>query len=168
MILSQTTFALPLSEMRICRRTSLSFVKQAESFGTWRSASCLQIVACLTTMTFQETTFLLSNPDNELRLHSILEQIYEDLGSYSETSVLLDEANTLDLKLFPANPNPTVVRDWDIPIPLGSLNDMRDESWDTTMYALAAKIDGTSSVKRLANKADVDLPLARECIQHLL
>jgi hypothetical protein len=122
----------------------------------------------MTDLPAQETTFLLSKPENELRLHSILEQIYEDLGSYSETSVLLDEANTLDLKLFPVNPNPAVVRDWDIPIPLGSLRDMRDESWDTTMYALAAEIDGTSSVKRLANKADVDLPLARECIQHLL
>lgn len=111
---------------------------------------------------------MLSNPDHEIRLHSILEQIFEDLGSYSETSIPLDEANTLDLKLFPQNPNPAIVRDWDIPVPLISLEDLKDESWDITLYNLAGFIDGTRSVKRIANMADVDLPLARECIQHLL
>jgi hypothetical protein len=45
---------------------------------------------------------------------------------------------------------------------------MRDESWDITMYSLAKLIDGACSVKRLASMADIDLPLARECIQHLL
>lgn len=116
----------------------------------------------------QETSFFLSNPENELRLQSILEQIYEDLGSYSEASIPLDEANTLDLKLFPQNPNPAVIRDWDIPVSLISLQDMKDESWDITMYSLVDFIDGTRTVKQIANMADVDLPLAREAMQHLL
>lgn len=103
-----------------------------------------------------------------MRVHSILEQVFEDLGSYSETSIPLDGANTLDLKLFPQNPNPAVVRDCDVPVALVDLNDMRDESWDITMYSIAGYIDGTRSVKRIANMADVDLPLARECVQHLL
>lgn len=110
----------------------------------------------------------MSNPENELRLQSILEQIYEDLGSYSEASIPLDEANTLDLKLFPQNPNPAVIRDWDIPVALISLEDMKDESWDITMYSLVGLIDGTRTVKQIANMADVDLPLAREAMQHLL
>lgn len=88
--------------------------------------------------------------------------------SYSETSIPLDSANTLDLKLFPQNPNPAVVRDWDIPISLVDLKDLKDGSWDITMCALVDYIDGTKSVKRIANLADVDLPLARECMQHLL
>ena len=103
-----------------------------------------------------------------MRVCSILEQIYEDLGSYSETSIPLDACNTLDLKLFPQNPNPAVVSDWDIPVPLIHLDTVRDESWDVTMYSLAGYIDGTRSVKRIANMADVEMPLARECIQHLL
>ena len=116
----------------------------------------------------QETSFFLSNPENELRLHSILEQIYEDLGSYSEASIPLDEANTLDLKLFPQNPNPAVIRDWDIPVSLIALEDVKDDSWDITMHSLVGLVDGTRTVKQIANMADVDLPLAREAMQHLL
>lgn len=116
----------------------------------------------------QETTRLLSDESNKLHLYSILEQIYEDLGSYSETSIVLDAANTLDLKLYPSRPNPLTVRDWDIPVPMISLDELKDPSWDITMYALVKYINGARSVKRIANLADVDLPLARECIQHLL
>lgn len=80
----------------------------------------------------------------------------------------MDSANTLDLKLFPTNPNPAVVHDHDIPVALVDLSEIRDESWDITLFALVRFIDGTRSIKRIANLADVDLPLARECMQHLL
>lgn len=44
----------------------------------------------------------LSNPTPEhLPLPAVLEQLFEDLNSYSETSINLDGFNSLELKLFP-------------------------------------------------------------------
>jgi hypothetical protein len=34
-------------------------------------------------------------------MHSIIEQLFEDLNSYSETSIQIDQYNNLELKLFP-------------------------------------------------------------------
>jgi hypothetical protein len=34
-------------------------------------------------------------------MHSIIEQVFEDLNSYSETSIQIDNVNNLELKLFP-------------------------------------------------------------------
>jgi hypothetical protein len=36
-----------------------------------------------------------------LPLSAVLEQLFEDLNSYSETSINLDGFNSLELKLFP-------------------------------------------------------------------
>lgn len=51
----------------------------------------------------QTDTRWLSSPKtkegNEIQL--VLEQMYEDLNSYSETSVMLDGINSLELSLFP-------------------------------------------------------------------
>ena len=44
----------------------------------------------------------LSSPDPyHTPLSAVLEQIFEDLNSYSETSIPLDGFNSLELKLFP-------------------------------------------------------------------
>jgi hypothetical protein len=40
------------------------------------------------------------NPDHT-PLPAVLEQLFEDLNSYSETSIPLDGFNSLELKLFP-------------------------------------------------------------------
>lgn len=44
----------------------------------------------------------LSSPNAEhTPLTAVLEQLFEDLNSYSETSIPLDGFNSLELKLFP-------------------------------------------------------------------
>lgn len=43
----------------------------------------------------------LSSPSSKHQMQSILEQIFEDLNSYSETSITVDGINYLELKLFP-------------------------------------------------------------------
>lgn len=44
----------------------------------------------------------LSAPNNDhTPLTAVLEQLFEDLNSYSETSIPLDGFNSLELKLFP-------------------------------------------------------------------
>lgn len=102
------------------------------------------------------------------RMHSILEQVYEDLSSYSETSICLHGATMLNLRLFPSFSNPPQVRDWDVPVCLVELDSIKDRSWDLTLYRLLPIIDGVKSVKQIAALADVDIALAREAFQHLV
>jgi len=64
---------------------------------------------------------------------AILEQLYEDLNSYSETSIPIDEFNSIELKIFPFYPNPPPVKDWQVPVALINLNDRMDDNWDLTM-----------------------------------
>src|ERR1700736_1756593 len=102
-------------------------------------------------------------------MHAILEQLYEDLNSYSETSITLDPnplpgaaseeggSHVLDLRLFPIRPNPAVVRDEHVPILLVSLmpHAVTDLSWDLTMARIAPFIDGVRPVREIARRADV-------------
>jgi hypothetical protein len=43
----------------------------------------------------------LSNKTSQAKIQSVLEQLHEDLNSYSGTSIVLDNINSLDLSLFP-------------------------------------------------------------------
>lgn len=49
-----------------------------------------------------------------MMVHSILEQLYEDLNSYSETNIPVDRFNSIQLKIMPFYPNPPPVYDWQV------------------------------------------------------
>lgn len=177
----------------------------------------------------EEKNSLLSTPNNSsFEIKSILEELFEELNSFSEVSISLnhhhlvssrrgtndhpDGLNThdrpeavnqdaelddsdkdsterfedlggdrdrqvsatsaiflLNLKLFPFYGNPPRVYDWNVPVSLVSFSEARSEvSWDLTMFKLVPFIDGTTTVRKIARLADVDIYLARECIQHLV
>ncbi|QRW06546.1 nitrogen permease regulator 2 [Ceratobasidium sp. AG-Ba] len=115
----------------------------------------------------QESNFL-SNKKTSWRMHGIIEQLYEDLNSYSETSIQVDAFNYFELKIFPFYPNPAPVNDWDVPVPLINIEKRMDENWDLTMARVIRHVDGVNHVKRIAELADVDLELGRESVRHLL
>ncbi len=66
-------------------------------------------------------------------MQAIIEQLYEDLNSYSETSIPIDQFNSMELKIFPFYPNPPVVKDWMVPIALINLVKRVEDNWDLTM-----------------------------------
>ncbi|KAG9095174.1 Nitrogen permease regulator 2 [Ceratobasidium sp. UAMH 11750] len=115
----------------------------------------------------QESNFL-SNSMTSWKMHSIIEQLYEDLNSYSETSIQVDTFNFFELKLFPFYPNPPAVNDWDVPVALINIEKRMDENWDLTMARVIRHVDGVNHVKKIAELADVDLELGRASVQHLL
>jgi hypothetical protein len=80
----------------------------------------------------KESGFL-SNPQTSATLHAILEQLYEDLNSYSETSILIDRFNSIELKIFPFYPNPPEVKDWMVPLALINIVKRIEDNWDLTM-----------------------------------
>ncbi|GAA5913180.1 hypothetical protein JCM6882_005810 [Rhodosporidiobolus microsporus] len=115
----------------------------------------------------EEASSLLSNPPPGFSMANLLEQVYLDLNAYCETSVSLLDID-LDLGLFPFYANPPDVKIWDVPIAVAPLDSMKSYSWDITLYNICSFIDGVNHVKRIAELAEVDLYLARQCIQHLV
>ncbi|KAF4615412.1 hypothetical protein D9613_002714 [Agrocybe pediades] len=115
----------------------------------------------------EESSFLSSEKTSQT-IHAILEQLYEDLNSYSETSIPIDQFNSIELKIFPFYPNPPVVRDWQVPLALVNLPKRFEENWDLTVLKVSKFVNGVNHVSRIAHLADCDISLTREAIQHLL
>lgn len=78
----------------------------------------------------------------------MLEQLFQDLNSFSETSIPFGD-QSLDLKLFPFSGNPPDIHDWDVPIPLVDLEKMARDDWDLTMCKASSR-----SCYRIASDAD--------------
>ena len=81
----------------------------------------------------QEESCFLSSLQTSPAVHAILEQLYEELNSYSETSISIDQFNSIELKIFPFYPNPPQVKDWMVPLALINLAKRIEENWDLTM-----------------------------------
>ncbi|KAJ7685309.1 nitrogen permease regulator 2-domain-containing protein [Mycena polygramma] len=116
----------------------------------------------------EEESEFLSSPNTSPAIHAILEQLYEDLNSYSETSIPIDRFNSIELKIFPFYPNPPPVKDWMVPLALINLTKRIEDNWDLTMVKVCRYIDGVNHVSRIAHLADCDLALTRLAISHLL
>ncbi|KAK0560949.1 Nitrogen permease regulator 2 [Tilletia horrida] len=76
--------------------------------------------------------------------------------------------DAINIKLFPIYPNPPAANDWDVPVALLDLRSRVDANWDLTMAKIFPFIDGVNHVKKIAELADADLGLTRQCMEHLL
>ncbi|KAI1794580.1 NPR2-domain-containing protein [Ganoderma leucocontextum] len=115
----------------------------------------------------RESGFL-SSIQSVSAIPAILEQLYEDLNSYSETSIPIDQFNSIELKIFPFYPNPPPVKDWMVPLALINLTQRVESNWDLTIVKVCPFIDGISHVSRIARLANCDPNLTRLAISHLL
>ncbi|KAK8121644.1 nitrogen permease regulating protein NPR2 [Apiospora sp. TS-2023a] len=106
--------------------------------------------------------------DGRRPIESLLEIVKEDLNNYGECMIPVDEANTLNMKLFPYHPPPAPVRGWHVPVPKMKLVDIVDPTWDLTLQKIIPHVDGVNDVRRVAWLADVSLPLTQTALQHLL
>ena len=85
----------------------------------------------------KEESGFLSSPETSSQIHGILEQLYEDLNSYAETSIPVDQFNSIELKIFPFYPNPPEVKDWMVPVALINIPKRFEDNWDLTMIKVA-------------------------------
>ncbi|KAJ3052220.1 Nitrogen permease regulator 2 [Rhizophlyctis rosea] len=112
---------------------------------------------------------LLNRPTSKATVLNIMEQLLEDLNSYSECQIpIKDDANMINLKLFPKCRDPPPVYDYQVPVCVVDLEKVMDNHWDMTMQRIIPYIDGVQSVRRIADIADVDVTFVRIAIQHLL
>ncbi|KAI0082811.1 NPR2-domain-containing protein [Panus rudis PR-1116 ss-1] len=141
------------------------------AFGRSADLSCFEPivrkVARVLTACEEESAFL-SSPQNSTAIHAILEQLYEDLNSYAETSIPIDQFNSIELKILPFYPNPPPVKDWQVPLALINLKGRIKSNWDLTISKVCQYIDGVNHVARIASLAECDIVLCREAISHLL
>ncbi|KIY53935.1 nitrogen permease regulator 2, partial [Fistulina hepatica ATCC 64428] len=119
-------------------------------------------------MSCERESKFLSSSNSSVVIHPILEQLYEDLNSYSETSIPIDKFNSIELKIFPFYPNLSAVEDWMVPVALINLQRRVQENWDLTMVKIYEFINGVNHVSRIAHLADCDVNLTRQAITHLL
>jgi hypothetical protein len=101
-------------------------------------------------------------------IESLVEIVKEDLNNYGECMIPVDDANTINMKLFPHHPSPPDVQGWHVPVAKMKFADIVDPTWDLTLQKIIPYIDGVSDVRRIAFQADVDLDLARLALRHLL
>ncbi|KYK56748.1 putative nitrogen permease regulator [Drechmeria coniospora] len=101
-------------------------------------------------------------------IEGLLEIIKEDLNNYGECMIPVDDANTVNMKLFPHHPIPPVVQGWHVPVAKTKFSEIVDPTWDLTLQKVIARIDGVSDVRRIAHEANVSLDLAKTAFRHLL
>ncbi|CAO3658023.1 unnamed protein product [Umbelopsis vinacea] len=118
----------------------------------------------------RECDFLTSNTTHpgSVTIQNVIEQLLEDLNSYCECQIPINASNTINLKLFPTYPNPTTVQNYHVPVCTVDLNSMLGINWDITLCKVIQHINGISSVRKIADKADVKIEWARQSIEHLL
>lgn len=133
----------------------------------------------------EQTSFL--SRQQETELGAICEVILEDLNSYSECMIPIgyaeddldttqslvkshsyDDANILNLKLFPARTQPPVIQAWHVPLSLVNFMSMQIAHWDLTVQRVIPLIDGTNSIAIISKLADTDLELTKKAIAHLV
>ncbi|KAG8774355.1 Nitrogen permease regulator 2 [Serendipita sp. 397] len=110
----------------------------------------------------------LTSPTTEYRMYPILEQLFADLNSYSETSIRIDRYNSIELRIFPHYPNPPIINSWDVPVPLIDITKRVEPNWDLTMRKVVPFINGVDHVKKIAQKAEADIDLVKECMAQVM
>ncbi|KAJ3258056.1 Nitrogen permease regulator 2 [Boothiomyces macroporosus] len=103
-----------------------------------------------------ESEFL-SNPETKSTLPNIITQIMEDLNSYHECQISVNDSNRIDLKLFPVHSEPPPVYDYQVPILITDLTKYIDRHWDITMRRIVDFVNGVNTVHKIAYKSDVDI-----------
>ena len=101
-------------------------------------------------------------------IESLIQQIYLDLNNYSECCIPLDNANSVDIKLFPVLPPPMNLKAFQVPCLTVKLNLLVDVNWDPTMVRILPYINGLNSIRKISELADADYLLTKQCIQHLM
>jgi hypothetical protein len=83
-------------------------------------------------------------------------------------TLVVDESNTINLKLFPMHPPPPPIRSYQVPLLTISLASLTSPiSSDLTLVRILPYVNGINSVSHIAQLADTDLSLTRKAIQHL-
>ena len=114
-----------------------------------------------------ESEFLF-RPELKAQLPGIMRRLRADLNNRASCSIRIDDANLLNVKLFPLLPPPPRVNDYDVPVRVSRLDVIVTREWDLTMQHVIPLIDGIRYVKSIALEAKVEIELVKACVRQLL
>lgn len=115
----------------------------------------------------EEQSHFLYKGTNNSTISNVIEQMYQDLNNYSECMIPVDQSTSINMKLFPLYNPPPEIESFHVPISTVRLEALKDDTWDPTMEKIIKYINGINSVRRIADLADADFTLTKQCIQHL-
>nr|XP_002738243.1 PREDICTED: nitrogen permease regulator 2-like protein-like [Saccoglossus kowalevskii] len=110
----------------------------------------------------------ISNEDSKSALPDILSKLLVQMNTYGKCSIQVNESNTIHLKTVSTAIDPPAVLGHHVPMFLVDKHSFNISQWDLTTQQLLPYIDGFNHVQLIAAEADVDLHLARMCMQNLL
>lgn len=90
------------------------------------------------------------------------------LDSGMRPNKISDDANTINMKLFPSHSTPAPVKSWYVPLAKIKFATIVDDTWDLSMRKILPFIDGINDVRRIAILAEVSLELTKIALEHLL
>ncbi|GAM21598.1 hypothetical protein SAMD00019534_047730 [Acytostelium subglobosum LB1] len=98
----------------------------------------------------------------------ILETLYIELNHYGESTITVDDANTINVKLFQKPVDPPEILDHMVPVLIAEIDTSNASEWDLTLLQILPYIDGVNYVNRIAKLCEIDTNLVKSCIQHLV
>ncbi|OQO11879.1 hypothetical protein B0A48_03606 [Cryoendolithus antarcticus] len=104
-------------------------------------------------------------------VNKVLKGVFEDLAEYGECCVRVSKSRVLNLRLSAPTDDPVTtpkVQIWDVPLLVRSLQSFDYATLDLVLAQIAPHVNGVSHVKKIAQLADVHLPLARKAIRTLV
>ena len=119
---------------------------------------------------YKDPSTLSNRKYSSFSIQDLVMRIYQDLNSYSECLIQINDSNYVDIKIFPLVPPPTAIQlsIEAVPISVVNLNKVIDLNWDPTMLNILPFIDGLNSISSIAKLSDSDENLVIECIRHLI
>ncbi|KAI8807145.1 nitrogen permease regulator 2 [Cladochytrium replicatum] len=115
-----------------------------------------------------ESSFIHNATTKDSNMLYCMEQLFEYLNRHQECEITINDANRINLKLFPRYSDPPPVYDYQVPVTLINARQIMDKHWDMTVRKIWNHMNGVNSVKRIAELSDVDRELVRLAMQHLL
>ena len=101
-------------------------------------------------------------------VYTLLEAVMEDLNTYGEACVRIDDLHILNLAITQSKAAPAKVTAWDVPLLIRPLPTIDGWTWDLTLQRIHQYIDGVNHISRIAELADVELKLVKKAVRELL
>ena len=109
------------------------------------------------------------NETSKALIAIILQRMYEEITSYGETIIMLDENNVFAAKGFQPAQHPRKINDYDVPILRFSKLSKLNIPWDISINFVLNRIDGVSTIKNIALKwPTIDEECVQRCVMTLL
>lgn len=114
--------------------------------------------------TLEDESEFVSNPDTKGFLKTIVTKIYEKMNSHGECLLLVNDANKIQLKLFPWLETPPMVDECEVPVRIRDIETYMSGEWDLTLREVIGFIDNFNTVKHIAQLSGMPNLTSNSCV----